>query len=453
MWNEICAKIFTEVTYKLEDENIRYFVLRNYKKLPEGNDAKDVDIVIDPKHIKKADAIVREAYSNNDLEYYEECVFDKLRCTHGMSWNKKIGIHIDLICGYRVRGYEIFDFDELYQYVEKYKGFYVLGDYMDGMMLLIYKIFGYKKPLLKDKYREEIYDAYVKYKDEFISETIRLFGRELSVRIIEDISEKNFDDIIKCNKQITKKLKKYAKKKNRFKAFKGHIHFLWQKFEHVILCYRKYKKVIAILGPDGVGKSTFIDELMRQLNTYYVSYPEDRKINLLHFRPNVFPNLGEVGEKTKVMKQDTDFTNPHRSKPANPISSFFRIGYYTLDYIFGWQKVVRADVQNDRITMFDRYSYDFIVDPHRSKLKLPKWLRKVFVRLTPQPGIVFILEADADTIYSRKKELSREEIERQLEEYKLLAKSNKRFVMINAERKPYEMADEASKNILEKYAK
>ena len=63
------------------------------------------------------------------------------------------------------------------------------------------------------------------------------------------------------------------------------------------------------------------------------------------------------------------------------------------------------------------------------------------------------MEADADTIYSRKKELSREEIERQLEEYKLLAKSNKRFVMINAERKPYEMADEASKNILEKYAK
>lgn len=451
MWNEISAKIFVDITKKLEKENIRYFVLRNYQKLPEANDSKDVDIVIDPKDIKKADVIVKEVYTENGLEYYYEARFDKLRCTHGMSWEKKTGIHVDLICGYRVKGYEIYTFDELYSHATRYKDFYVLGGYMDGMMLLVYKTFGYRRPMLKERYRKEIYDSYIKYKDEFISETIKLFGRELSIRIIEDISEKNFEDIIECSGEITKKLKKYAKKKHFLKSLSGHMHFLWQKFDRVILRYRKYKKVIAVLGPDGVGKTSFIDELLKKIDLYYVSNPEDKKTNVLHFRPTIFPNLGEIGEKAKVMEQDKDFTNPHRQKPANPVSSFFRIIYYTADYIIGWQKVVRSDVKNDRITLLDRYSYDFIVDPQRSRLRLPKLLRRFFVRLTPQPGVIFVLVANADTIYNRKKELSKEEIERQLKEYKLLAERNKRIVIIDAEKTSSEMADEAAKIILDKY--
>ncbi len=453
MWNQLCAKVFKDFTKTLEKENIRYFVLRNYKKLPEGNDSKDVDIVIDPKDIKKADVIVRQVYDDNGLEYYDEARFDKLRCTHGMSWENKTGIHIDLICGYRVRGYEIYTFDELYSHATKYKDFYVLGGFMDGLMVLIYKLFGYKKPVLKERYREEIFDSYTNNKDEFRAEIIKLLGRELSIKVIDDISEKRFDNIIEYSSQITKRLIKYAKKKYRFKSLRGHLHFLWQKFDRVILRYRKHKRVLAVLGPDGVGKTTFIDALIEQLNLYYVSDLEDRKVDVYHFRPTILPNLGEIGEKAKVMEQDKDFTNPHRQKPANPVSSFFRIAYYSLDYIVGWQKIVRKNVKYDQITLFDRYSYDFIIDPRRTRLRLPKWIRKFFARITPQPGIVFILEADADVIFSRKKELPKEEIERQLKEYKLLAQSNKRFVMINTEKQPYEMADEAVKIVLEKYAK
>ena len=453
MWNSNCAKIFTDYTTKLNNEYIRYFVLRNYKLLPEGNESKDVDIVVDPKESKRARVLLKEIYTENDIEYYDETRFGKVLCTHGMSLKRNMGIHIDLVCGYRSKGYEIYTFDELYNNAAKYKDFYALTGYMNGIMLLIYKLFGYRKPELKELYKEEIYDCYKKYQDEFTTEVIKLYGRELSIKIIEAISEKDFDSIIKNNKQLTKRLKKYSRKRSRIKTAARRIGFLWQKFFKVIIGYLKYKKVVAILGPDGVGKSTFLDMLINKLNYYYVSDSEDGKFDVLHFRPTVFPNLGEIGEKTGAMEQDTNFTDPHRNKPANPISSFFRIAYYTFDYIIGWQKCVRDDVRMDRYTIFDRYSYDLIVDPKRTRLNLPKAIRRFFVWLTPRPGVVFILTADADTIYNRKQELSKEEIERHLEEYRWLSSKHDRFRIIDANKTPDEITNEAVEILFDKYAR
>ena len=67
-----------------------------------------------------------------------------------MSIKNNTGIHIDIIGGYRVKGYEIYTFDELYSHVVEYKDFYVLDEFFDGVMLLVYKIFGYTNPILKD---------------------------------------------------------------------------------------------------------------------------------------------------------------------------------------------------------------------------------------------------------------------------------------------------------------
>ena len=452
MWNKICENIFTEFTQKLNSEQIRYFVLRNYKGLPETNGSKDIDIVIEPKQLKYAKQILKDIFKSNGLEYYDEARFDRMICMHGMSIENKTGIHIDLIGGYRVRGYEIYTFDELYKHTEAYKDFYVLDEFFDGVMLLIYKIFGYKKPILKDEYKQEIVECSKKYETEFRKEIHNLFGMRFGNIVLHAIEENDFDRIIKNQKEFDKCLKKCARKKSLTKTIKGKTAFLWQRADRIIFRYRKFKRVFAVLGPDGSGKSTFIDETIKQMNGYYVNDEKDGRFHLYHFRPTIFPNLGDVGEKAKIMEADKDYTNPHRSNPANPVSSFFRIAYYTMDYIFGWQKCIRKDVHYDRYSIFDRYSYDLLVDPVRTKLNLPRWIRRFFVSLTPRPGVVFILMADADTIYSRKQELDKEEIERQLEEYKKLGKG-KRFHFIDATKTPETMASEASKILLDYYAK
>lgn len=452
MWNETCGKIFSECVGRFKSNEIRYFVLRNYQMLPEQNIGKDVDIIVEPSKLKRAKQILKSVYEKNGLIYYDEAVFDRLNCMHGMGIENNTGIHIDLIGGYLVRGYEIYSFEELYAHTKWYNGFCVLDEFFDGIMLLIYKQFGYGKPKFKEKYQEVIYDTYQKYPKAFEDELARVTSEELSESIISSIKNKDFESVLKNSEELNRQLKCFAKKKAFIKTIVRRIRFLWNRLDRAVFRYRKYTRAFAVLAPDGTGKTTFLEALIKELNYYYVSGENDGKFHVYHFRPTVLPNLGAVGEKAGVMEQDKDWTNPHRNKPANPISSLIRIAYYTMDYIIGWQKCVRKDVHYDRFSIFDRYSYDFIVDPLRTKLGLPKWVRKFFVRLTPQPKIVFVLKADPDIIYERKQELTKEEITRQLKVYSELADSHKRFKVISAEQSPEAMAKEAFKIILEKYA-
>lgn len=453
MWNEVCGKIFAQTIKEYEESNIRYFILRNYEGLPKRNMSKDVDIVIEPGKFKAARQILLKVYKQNGCSNYYEAAFHRLHCIHGIHVGNKIGIHIDLIEGYLVKGYEIFTFEEMYSNTCWYHQICVLNKLFEGMMILIYKLFGYKTPELKESYQDKIYSAYNSNQQEFYKQLRKITSEEFAIEITEKISNHDFENILQHSKQLTKLLKKYAIKKNPLKTFAGVNSFVWGKICRIVLCYRKHARVIAVIAPDGTGKTTFIENVVKLINYYYVNDEKDKRCDIRHFRPGIFPNLGELGEKTGFMEQDREWNKPHRGKPGNLFSSMLRMSYYMLDYIWGWRKIVRKNVQFDRFTIFDRYSYDFIVDPYRSKIKLPVGFRRFFVSLTPKPNIVFVLTTAPEIIYGRKQELSMEEIDRQCREYKKLIKTDKRFCEIDASVNQEEMAKKAIKEIVDVFTK
>lgn len=226
--------------------------------------------------------------------------------------------------------------------------------------------------------------------------------------------------------------------------------FLWEKVCRVIFNMDRYNNLISVHAPDGTGKTTFIQKLGNELGFYYVCSPSDL-LSIHHFRPCILPNLGAVGEKTGVMKQDKDFTIPHRAKPVGFLSSFIRMTYYWLDYVIGMPFILRKDAQFDNITIFDRYIYDFLVDPYRTRIKLPYWIRKAFTKLVKQPKIVFVLDADANTIYSRKQELCKEEINRQLMEFRKLKHLGERVYILDASQTPPKIANDAIQIVIDKF--
>lgn len=451
-WDKEHGEILSDFLKRLSENNIRWFILRGYEGLPNENQSKDVDIMIEVGKEKEACGLLKETFKKFGLKYFYSVTYGHAHCYLGMDDITRFSIHIDLIEGYISKGYEVFTFEELWSHVTNYNGLNVLDDFMNGIMLLVYKIFGYHHARLKPAYKVDILKAQQSYPKEFKDILLMIAGNDLGLRINDLISQSDFEAVLALEPEFTKALKRYTWKKRPVKTISYVWEFVSQKVSRIVFHYKKYAKTFAVMAPDGTGKTTFLDALLEQLNFYYVNNPEDNRFHLYHFRPSLLPNLGEVGEKAGVMKQDTDFTNPHRSKPANPLSSLFRISYYTLDYIIGWQRCVRNDVHYDRYTVFDRYSYDFIVDPKRTKLNLPEAVRKFFVKLTPQPGIVFCLNARPEVVYKRKQELSLEEIRRQSELYKKVAESDKkRFVIIDAERTPNEMANQAVQYILSKY--
>lgn len=448
-WGEKHALILNDVLECLQKASIKYFILRNYEGLPEKNDSKDVDLIIQPGKYNEAADIMLAIFKKHHVPNYYVVKYERVRCWFGIDLKQNFAIHIDLIEGYLNKGFEIFSFDKLYENTIHYKTYRVLDTPYDIAMLLLYKVIGCKE--LKEKYRNKIENEYTKNKNEINQILGDVLGEKLGQQVSEALKSKNYDWIVKNATELSKQSKKIAYKKKPLYTTINIIKFITEKIYRIVICPKKYKKFIAVEAPDGTGKTTFIDGLCVLLGQIFVCDIE--KMNVYHFRPTILPNLGAVGEKVGVMEQDKDFTNPHRNKPANPISSFVRMCYYWLDYVLGGIVCIRKDVQFDKFSIFDRYIYDFIVDPLRSRINLPKFIRILFAKLVPQPHIVFILTTEADIIYKRKQELTLEEIDRQLGEFKRLKQLGKQFIELDAGRIPNEIVAEAAEMIIDKYTK
>lgn len=448
-WDSCHAAVFDSYIKVLDANGIKNFILRNYEGLPEINESKDIDLIIEPGKYDIASRLLLDIFKQYNIEYYYVVKYERVRCWFGMNAKDDFAIHIDLIEGYINKGFEIFDFKLMYDNTVTHKQYKVLNEPYDIAMLLLYKVIGAKQ--LKQRYRDKITDGYSHCKSEIKKILSNILGKELSNSICEKLDSSDYEWIVSHARDISRKSKAIAFKKHPLKTCANMVAFFIEKLYRIGLCPKKYRKLIALEAPDGTGKSTFIDALTVTLAETFVCDIE--KMHVYHFRPSILPNLGAVGEKAGVMKQDKDFENPHRNKPANPISSLMRMGYYWLDYVIGGAICVRKDVQFDKITIFDRYIYDFIIDPLRSRINLPSFSRIIFAKLVQQPQIVFVLNAPAEVIYSRKQELALDEIERQLVEFEKLKSFGKNFVTINANQTPDEMVRDAKTIILEKFCK
>ena len=179
------------------------------------------------------------------------------------------------------------------------------------------------------------------------------------------------------------------------------------------LCYRLRDLIslrglfLSISGPDGSGKTTVIDQVISQFNRVYGK----ANIHYAHFRPTVLPRIAEVAKKARALDQvDEDYDRPHRANPSGLGGSLLRLGYYGLDFLFGYFRSVRPILQRREVMLFDRYFYDMIADSFRSRISLPMRLLRMVGCVLPLPHYAFFIEVDPKEIHRRKQELTRERI-------------------------------------------
>jgi hypothetical protein len=183
---------------------------------------------------------------------------------------------------------------------------------------------------------------------------------------------------------------------------------------------------IALLAPDGGGKSTVLEALKK----YGIS--SFSGIERKYVRPGLFQNIGQY--KPNAQPESTDNPNPHGRKPDGTLKSWIRFLVYLIDFTIGYiVKVVPLKWQR-KLVVFDRYYYDYYVDMYRYHYSLPDWVPHFFSFLIPRPDMTFVLYAQADVIYERKKELSLEETQRQCEAFRKVAFTVKNAMLIDVNR-------------------
>jgi len=160
---------------------------------------------------------------------------------------------------------------------------------------------------------------------------------------------------------------------------------------------------LSISGPDGSGKTTIINMVTTQLNTIY----GDGTVTYSHFRPTVLPRIAAVAKKARAVETiDVSYDQPHRAKPSGLAGSAARLAYYWLDYMGGYFRTVRPVLKRREIVLFDRYYYDMIADPFRSRIALPTPILRFMGRLLPLPQYAFFIRVAPEEVRRRKQELT-----------------------------------------------
>lgn len=175
--------------------------------------------------------------------------------------------------------------------------------------------------------------------------------------------------------------------------------------------------VVAVLGPDGVGKSTIIDGIMTQVA------PGFRRTRYIHLRPG----LGQ-----KANRESKPVTDPHARSPYSLLVSVAKLVYLAADYLAGYLVKIRPAKVRSTLIVFDRYYHDLIVDPRRYRYGGPIWLARFFAHFIPRPDIMLVLNAPAEVIQQRKVEVSMAECQRQVAEYRRLADRHDFAVLVDA---------------------
>ena len=173
--------------------------------------------------------------------------------------------------------------------------------------------------------------------------------------------------------------------------------------------------IISFMGVDGSGKSTLIYELRKKLSNKF------KKIKYLHLRPYFF-----------LYDKRTVNNNPHEKNSITQLESLIKILYWLFMYRFYF--LINSKKKNNLI-IFDRYAHDLLIDKVRYRFNLPKKITKYILNLFPEPDLWVILKAPINIIEERKKELSKNELKRQMKKYINFAKKKKNSITLDTRKK------------------
>jgi thymidylate kinase len=201
--------------------------------------------------------------------------------------------------------------------------------------------------------------------------------------------------------------------------------------------WRPSGRLVVFLGTDGVGKTTVMEALAREVTPAFRS----AESGTFHLRPGLLPQLDRVVHLGRRTQGEADWRRPHRAAPSGRLLSNLRVAWYALDYVLGYVLKILPRRRRNSLILFDRYFHDYLVDPLRCRVRPRTLLVRALLPLVPRPDAVIVVTADLPTVLARKQELPPGESERQLAAYEELAAQGGRFHLVRNEGSVEEAVD------------
>ncbi|MBU0943577.1 MAG: hypothetical protein KJ804_10970 [Proteobacteria bacterium] len=394
----------TSLLGQFQELDIRYCILRNYQELPHDNGGRDIDILIPAADngmaIRAIGAISGVTLTGLTRRANMTAVY-----VHGVLWGKDHeAIEIDLITARTWKGFEYLSAERILDNsIAPFSNRPLIrtpAPYHEAIISFLgtYLITGD----IKDKYRNFIFDVFSHSRQETTQELQFSLGPALAEKLIRTVLADNKEQTKQLRAPVIRKIINYnlqVRPWNSLRQFFRHM------YTELNLFVRGGGSIsIAFLGPDGAGKTTILNALTARLQ--YVA----NRVDVVHLKPVFF--LKKRNASRGVV------TEPH-SKPKR--STFTSVLKLVLWITEAWIDGTICRQKSFNVKIFDRYYDDILIDPQRYRYGAPLWIVKLGRFFIPKPDLYIVLIAPPDVIQLRKQEVSREETERQVRNYKLLA--------------------------------
>ncbi|MBI5031551.1 MAG: hypothetical protein HZB51_13570 [Chloroflexi bacterium] len=202
-----------------------------------------------------------------------------------------------------------------------------------------------------------------------------------------------------------------------------------RKLERVICFFRPQTFTVALLAPDGAGKSTLATNIEKSFllpvrSIYMGLYPGRRnrigsEVPGIHRRTGV-PVLGLLGHLCTQWKR-----------------------YF----------LARYHVACGRLVIFDRYTYDALLPPNQSMSRIKRWRRWLLAHACPAPEFILFLDAPGKLLYARKGEGSAAALEQQRQHYRALKLDFPQMIMVDATQSADQVRRQATSLIWNRYVR
>lgn len=173
---------------------------------------------------------------------------------------------------------------------------------------------------------------------------------------------------------------------------------------------------VALIGPDGSGKTTLIENLKRSLEPAFTG------VRVFKFRPDFTARI-----------KPQHVAEPHVREPRSTFVSWAKVLFYFADWWIGYALRIRPALRRGELVIFDRNFDDLVVDQRRYLVQNCGWLARSLRPFVPRAAAVFLLDATPERVHARKPELPIAELERQRAEFRQIAWGNPRYRLVDAD--------------------
>ena len=409
-------KLFINYFFR-EITNLRYAYLKfAYKTVDEIPETSDIDLLIDKHELNGFLDIIRKG---NEIEMID--LHRKTFVTFvNVYFNDGSYLELDLINRFERKGIIYLDSETVLNHAVKEGILKLAAENHNFEYIMLFNIINNSN--IPKRYR----DFYTSFNCTELSKIFSYLCNkyDLSINLLDELYDKKLRGPKKIIRQVL------AQPIN-----KG-IPKLLHKIRYLgdMICDATNRKGITVTfsGVDGAGKSTVLENVKDTLQKKY-----RQKIVVLRHRPSLLPILSSIKHGKKNAEKIAIQNLPRQGNNKSTISSVIRFMYYYFDYIVGQYYIYFRYTLRGYTVLYDRYYFDFIIDSKRSNISLPKPILKWCYYFVFKPNVNVFLYAPPDIIFSRKQEMSKNDIQLLTGEYHQLfnelGKSHKKqqYISIN----------------------